>query len=109
MPRGVGSVMENISKKLSLYIKSINSIGLRPGDSTINQLAFLSNEFSLALDNWKDIRVVFFDISKAFDRVWHEGLLFKIRQLGIGGDLLIWIKSYLYDRKQRVILNSINK
>ena len=49
--------------------------------------------------------MVFFDISKAFDRVWHKGLLYKIEKLGIKGDLLCWIKSYLLDRKQKVVIN----
>ena len=49
--------------------------------------------------------MVFFDISKAFDRVSHKGLLYKIEKLGIKGDLLCWIKSYLLDRKQKVVIN----
>ena len=43
--------------------------GFVQGDSTINQLTFLHNVFSQALDNGKEVRVVFCDISKAFDRV----------------------------------------
>ena len=49
--------------------------------------------------------MVFFYISKAFDRVWHKGLLYKIKKFGIKGDLLKWIKSYLCNRKQRVVIN----
>ena len=54
---------------------------------------------------YEEIRVVFFDISKAFDRVWHKGLLYKIEKLGITGEFLHWIKSYLSERKQKVIIN----
>ena len=79
--------------------------GFRKGDSTINQLLYLSHQFSSALDNGKEVRVVFSDISKAFDRVWHSGLLYKIEQFGISGGLLLWIKSYLSGRKQKVIIN----
>jgi hypothetical protein len=43
-------------------------------DSAINQLLFITNEFGKALDEGKEIRVVFCDISKAFDRFWHIGL-----------------------------------
>ena len=79
--------------------------GFTRRDSTINQLLFITNEISKALDDGLEVRVVFFDISKAFDRVWHKGLLYKIEKLGIMGDWLNWIKSYLLDRKQKVINN----
>ena len=44
-------------------------------------------------------------MSKAFDRVWHEGLIFKLRRYGISGELLLLIKSFLGNRKQRTVLN----
>ena len=52
----------------------------------------------------KDIRIVFCDISKAFDKVWHQGLLYKLRRVGIKGDLLNWFEDYLTDREQRVVI-----
>jgi hypothetical protein len=58
------------------------------------------------LDIGKDVRFIFCDISKAFDRVWHRGLLYKLRKYGIKGNLLTWFGSYLSDRKQRVCMNS---
>ena len=48
---------------------------------------------------------MFLDISKAFDRVWHKGLLQKLKQFGIQGRLLKWFENYLKDRFQRVIIN----
>jgi len=50
--------------------------------------------------------MVFCDISKAFDRVWHKGLLFKLQANGINGNLLAWLSSYLRNRMQRVVLHS---
>ena len=50
------------------------------------------------------MRVVSCDISKAFDLVWHEGLLLKLEAAGISGNLLLWFRSYLTNRKQRVVL-----
>ena len=47
--------------------------------------------------------MVFCDISKAFDRVWHIGLLKIIESIGIS-----WINNYLSNRKQRVVLNHSN-
>ena len=84
-----------------------NQSGFRPGDSTINQLLFLINEIHAAFDDPKalEVRAVFLDISKAFDKVWHEGLIFKLEQNGISGKLLEFFRSYLTNRKQRVILN----
>ena len=47
----------------------------------------------------------FLDITKAFDRVWHNGLLFKLRQFGVEGSFHFWCESYLSNRKQRVVIN----
>ena len=59
---------------------------------------------SKALDDGKEVRAIFCDISKAFDRVWHIGLLYKLRRAGITGSLISWFSHYLHDRKQRVVL-----
>ena len=45
-------------------------------------------------------------MSKAFDRVWHKGLIFKLKQVGIEGELLQWINDYLSDRKQKVVIRN---
>ena len=52
-----------------------------------------------------DKQIVFLDISKAFDKVWHKGLLYKLTQNGISGKLLSIISNFLSNRKQRVVLN----
>ena len=84
---------------------SLKQSGFMPGDSTVYQLTHLYHIFTEALDKQKDIRVVFCDISKAFDRVWHPGLLAKLSNVGITGNLLMWFKNYLSNRKQRVVIN----
>ena len=51
------------------------------------------------------MRANFLDISKAFDKVWHEGLIFKLEHTGISGNLLSLLKSFLNNRLQRVVRN----
>ena len=53
------------------------------------------------------LRAVFCDISKAFNRVWHKGLLHKLQGIGCLEIILLWFNSYLSDRRQRVVLNGI--
>ena len=48
---------------------------------------------------------VFLDMSKAFDKIWHEGLISKLKSMGISNTLLELIKSFLKNRFQRVVLN----
>ena len=50
------------------------------------------------------MRAVFCDISKAFDRVWHNGLLYKLTHLGCSDQVIKWFTSYLSDRRQCVVL-----
>jgi hypothetical protein len=49
---------------------------------------------------------VFCDFSKAFDKVWHKGLLHKIKSYGVDSNLLNWFSSYLQDRQQKVVINN---
>ena len=106
----VGKVLEKVvHKHLFNYIRdheilSALQSGFIPGDSTVNQLVDIYNTFCKSLDQGKEVRAVFCDISKAFDRVWHRGLLFKPESIGVSDSLLLWFKSYLADRKQRVVL-----
>ena len=51
------------------------------------------------------VRGVFLDISKAFEKIWHEGLLHKLKENGINGPLLNVLEDFLCSRKQRVVLN----
>ena len=85
-----------------------NQSGFRPGDSAINQLLSITQTIHSAFDCDPplEVRSVFLDISKAFDRVWHKGLLYKLRRCGISGNLFNLLHSFLSNRKQRTILNS---
>ena len=84
-----------------------NQSGFRQSDSCINQLLAITHEIFEAFDCNPplEVRTVFLDISKAFDKVWHEGLLYKLKSMGISGELYNLLENYLSGRFQRVILN----
>ena len=52
-----------------------------------------------------DVHGIFLDISKALDKVWHDGLIFTLRQNGNCGDMIDILEDFLRDRKQKVVLN----
>ena len=56
-------------------------------------------------DDGLEVRGLFLDISIAFDKVWHNGLIYKLKQNGVAGDLLDTLTNFLKERKQRVVLN----
>ena len=84
---------------------SKNQSGFRPGDSCINQLLSITHEIYQSFDDNLEVRAAFLDISKAFDKVWHKGLIFKLKQNDISDKLLNIITDFLSFRKQRVVLN----
>ena len=104
----IGKTFEKIVFKHTFnYLHDYNILtpyqsGFLPCDSTTNQLTYLYNMFAKAVDSGKEVRVVFCDISKAFDRVWHDGLIFKLNEIGISNIMLTWFKSYLSNRRQQV-------
>ena len=84
---------------------SLNQSGFKPGDSCVNQLLSITHQIFKSLDNGHEVRSVFLDMYKAFDKVWHKGLIFKLWQNGISGNLLSTLTDFLTLRKQRVVLN----
>ena len=84
-----------------------NQSGFRSSDSCINQLLAITHEIFEAFDCNPplEVRSAFLDISKAFHKVWHKGLLYKLKSMGISGDLFNLLENYLSGRLQRVILN----
>ena len=80
--------------------------GFLPNHSTTFQLIDIYHHICQTFDSNQYSCMVFLDVSKAFDRVWHKGLIFKLKQNGIDGDLLEWISDYLSGRKQKVIIRN---
>ena len=107
----LGKTMERcVHKHLYNYVISHQILtplqsGFVRGDSTTYQLIHTYHQFCQAVDSGKEVRAVFCDVSKAFDRVWHRGLLHKLAGIGCSEFIIKWFSSYLSDRRQRVMLN----
>ena len=84
---------------------SPNQSGFRPGDSCVNQLLAITHKIYNSFDEGCEVRGVFLDISKTFDKAWHEGLLLKLTQNGISGNLLNLLHNFISFQKQKVVLN----
>ena len=110
----IGKIQERIVfKTLYNYCLDNNLLtwrnsGFKPLDSAMNQLLMVTHKIYMALEHGQDVIMVFLDISKAFDRVWHDGLVHKLNFFGIAGNLLKWLTNYLKDRFQRVVINGAN-
>jgi hypothetical protein len=86
------------------YIHKLQS-GFLPGYSTSHQLVEIDHCILTAFENQTPLTSTFCDVSKAFDHVWIIGLIYKLEKYGARGNILEWFKSYLTDRKQKVVLN----
>jgi hypothetical protein len=107
----VGKVQERVVySRIYNYLK-VNDLltwrnsGFKALDSAMNQLVFITDKIYKALESGNEVCLVFLDVSKAFDRVWHAGLLHKIKRMGITGSLFDWLADYLSDRKIRAAIN----
>ena len=76
---------------------TVCQFGFLPGDSCTSQLLTIIHEIQKSFDESPpiDVRGIFLDISKAFDKVWHKGLIYKLKSYGISGNLLKLIENYL--------------
>ena len=99
-------VVEAITRHLEdNALLSDHQFGFRSGRSTTDLLMLLSKDWQDSLDNGLDTLVVALDIAGAFDRVWHAGLLEKLRAKGIQGPLLMLVADYLQERTLHVVVN----
>ena len=90
---------------VSNNLLSTKNSGFKKGDGAINQLLCMTDNIYRSFEASESVALIFLDISKAFDRVWHKGLIYKLSLLGVGGPLLLWLESYLNERSQRVVLS----
>jgi len=107
----VGKVLEQIVTAVICqhlsenHLLSDRQFGFRPARSTADLLLLLSKDWQDALEEGLDTLVVALDIAGAFDRVWHAGLVEKLRAKGVQGDLLMLLEDYLQDRTLQVVVN----
>ena len=105
-PSICGKIFERILyNHLFLYLESNDLLtphqsGFHPNGSCIYQLPSIAHSIyaDFGHDPSLEFRGNFLDISKAFDKVWHEGLLYKLESIGISGNLLNLLRSFLNDR-----------
>ena len=84
---------------------SHNQSGFKPGDLYFNQFLSITHKIHKLFDDGREIHGVFLDTFKALDKVWHNGLIYKLKQSGISSNLLDTVTDFLNSRKQRVALN----
>ena len=99
-----------INNRLRTYLEAKNIIaieqaGFRQHRSTEDQTTYLTQAIEDAFQERKSTLAMFIDLQKAFDKVWKDGLLVKLLRYGIKGNLYKWTKSYLNNRRARVMLD----
>ena len=108
----VGKVFERvIHKYLHNFLVSNDLLykyqcGFLPNNSTVYQLLEIYHNICMNLESKENTCLVFCDVSKAFDRVWHKGLVVKLRAHGIRDQLLTFLENYLSNRIQCVFVNN---
>ena len=83
-----------------------NQSGFHTGDSSMNQLLSVTYDLFHSFAEGMETRALLLGISKAFEKVWHKGLIYKLCQYGFTGNLLTLITDLPSNRKQRLVLNS---
>lgn len=79
--------------------------GFRKGYSTVTQLVTVTHEFAKALDNNVQVDTIFLDLSKAFDKVPHDKLIQKLKNINLPESLVAWVSRYLMNREQYVLID----
>lgn len=107
----LGKTLERmVNKRLMWHLETNNLItkeqtAFRKNRNTEDQLIYLAQSVENAFQEKKKVIATFIDLTKAFDKVWKDGLLLKLLTAGIAGRMFNWIKSLLSHRTARVKLD----
>ena len=82
--------------------------GFRNKLSTIRQLINTTTDWANTLNNKGQTDIIFFDFSKAFDKISHKFILSKLHYYGIRNHTLSWIGAFLYNRTQTTVVNGVH-
>ena len=81
-----------------------SQFGFRRGGGTADILTALQHEWVHTISTGGCVQVLAVDIAGAFDRASHTGVLYKAKQAGVDGRLLVWLQDYLTNRNIRVVV-----
>ena len=100
-----------INKRLKWFLESENLLAseqasFREHNCTEDQTTYLAQEIEDGFQHKKQTLTVWIDLQKAFDIVWTYGLLLKLKKCNIAGNMFGWIKSYLHNRRARVVIDN---
>ena len=95
--------LNNFAEKKNLFPNL--QFGFRKSLGTCDALLTVTNFVQKALDCGSEVHMVGLDFSAAFDRVNHKALIFKLRQLGVGGPFLSILTEFLSNRLQRIVVD----
>ena len=94
--------MEHIGHSQLSSILQVHQYGFWKCHSTTHLCLEATHDWAMSLEATKSCHCLFLDFTKAFDTIPHSHLLLKLKALGITGNLLQWIQSFLTTRSQRV-------
>ena len=104
-----GKILERlICNKMFFTDNELISLGLKPGDSCINQLLCITCDIYQSVDYGLQTRDIFVNISKSFDKVWHEDLPYRLKQNSMSDNLLNLITDFFVSQKTKNCFYKVN-
>ena len=94
--------MEKMVVNRLVYYLEKNKTGFRPGRSALDQLMRLQDTINKYNSNRGYTVGVFIDFQSAYDMLWHDGLMIKLKKLGIDGEIFHFIRNFLIGRTMQV-------